>query len=411
MNGFSFVFLLMVLMFSSAYGIDCNQSENVDEVIECFMKIHPALKISEADYKISTSEIGQAYQRINPNLDWDLTETQDSSSLMNELSLKHTIELGSKRSARVKLAEVKKDISSLSFEKNYNKIKSKLILALYRLRQIDHETEVIEENQTTFRRMIRQYKRIGRMNPEQEISVNIFTMASEEVRLKLQKLKNEKEQLLSEFEILNGSPFILKAAYLPPIEHDWPELSVLETKGPLIREANLRLEEADKTFDLEKANSWPNLSVGPKVVSSIGSNSKTFWGASLSINIPVWKLNKGGQEKALALENKAKLNKSYLTSRLKVEAQRFKNIYENSSKAYMQSLKINKFQKQHARVHTMINRGIVSPPLVIELHRQSIEFYEALHQLELEAVSARWAYYSLFSNLKVKTILSKGSKI
>ncbi len=411
MSGYPLAFALIVLTCSSVYGseTDCNQSNNVDQLVECFIGKHPALSISKADIEISSSEIKRASQRINPSLDWELTEAQGASGLMNELNLMHTIELGSKRSARIKLAEVKKNITSLGYEKSYNQIKTELILALYRLRQIDHEAEVIEENQTTFRRMIRQYKRIGRMNPEQEISVNVFTMAAEEVRLKLQKLKNEKEQLLSEFEILNGSAFIPKKNLLPPIDHSWPELSTEQMNGALLREANLKLLESEKNYDLERAKSWPNLSIGPRVITTPGTNGGTFWGGALSINIPILNLNKGGREKASAIGKKAHLNKTFLTRRIKVEAKRLKNIYNNSSKTYTQSLKTNKIHEKHAKIHRMIKRGVVSPPLVIELHRQTIEFYEALHQQELEAVSARWSYYSLFSNLNTKSVLAKGS--
>ena len=57
----------------------------------------------------------------------------------------------------------------------------------------------------------------------------------------------------------------------------------------------------------------------------------------------------------------------------------------------------------------MIDRGVVSPVMVIELHREIIEFYESLHEHELDAVKTRWQYYSLHGKLdKEKIQLSGG---
>jgi hypothetical protein len=256
--------------------------------------------------------------------------------------------------------------------------------------------------------MIAQYKRIGRMNPEQEISVNIFTMASEEVRLKLQRLKNEKEKILSEFEVITQSTFRPKSNQLPPVDHKWPELTSFQTKGVLQKEAALKVDESNKNFKLESAEAWPDLSVGPRVLTSPGPQGGTLWGAAVSLNLPVFNRNGGGKQKALAQKRKSELRNSLINRRVTVEAKLLKNTYNRSSESYTRALASNKVQKKHARIHKMIKRGVVSPPLVIELHRQAIEFYEALHQQELEAVRARWLYYSLFSNLNQKTVLNTG---
>ncbi len=404
-NPFIFVVLIFMLLPLEA-SADCATSKNVDSAVKCLLERHPELKISKADLDVAQGEINRSSQMINPSLEWEMTEAQGASGFTNEVNLKHTLELGSKRSARKNLAQVKKDIQKLDYDKVYNKLKIDLILDLYRLRQIEHEAEVIEENQTTFRRMISQYKRIGRMNPEQEISVNIFTMAAEEVRLKLQKLKNEKDRILSEFEVIAQNSFRPNASQLPPIDHKWPELLNNQTQGVLQKEAALKVEESDKKYKLERAKSWPNLSIGPRVLSSPGPQGGTFWGGAVSLNIPILNLNGGGKEKALAQKRSSELRNALINKRIAVEAKRLKNTYRRSSESYTKALASNKVQKKHARIHKMIKRGVVSPPLVIELHRQAIEFYEALHQQELEAVRARWLYYSLFSKLDSKTVLN-----
>lgn len=406
-NPFIYVAMIFALVPLKA-NADCATVKNVDNAIECLLNQHPELSISEADIEVAQGEIDRSSQMINPSLEWLMNEAQGSNGIANEVNLKHTIELGSKRSARKNLARVQKNIQVLGYQKVYNRLKIDLILDLYRLRQIEHESEVIEENQATFRRMISQYKRIGRMNPEQEISVNIFTMASEEVRLKLQKLKNEKDKILSEFEVIAQRSFIPNSKQLPPIDHKWPELINSQTQGVLQKEAALRVDESDKNVKLETAEAWPNLSIGPRVLTSPGPQGGTFWGAAVSLNLPILNLNGGGKKKALAQKRSSELRNSLINRRIAVEAKRLKNAYSRSSTSYTKALASNKVQKKHARIHKMIKRGVVSPPLVIELHRQAIEFYEALHQQELEAVRARWLYYSLFASLDTKTVLNSG---
>ncbi len=406
-NPFIYVAMIFALVPINA-SANCTTVENVDYTIKCLLDRHPELSISKADVDIAKGEIDRSAQMVNPSLEWLVNEAQGSDGFANEVNLKHTIELGSKRSARKNLARVQKDIQVLGYQKVYNRLKIDLILDLYRLRQIEHESEVIEENQATFRRMISQYKRIGRMNPEQEISVNIFTMASEEVRLKLQKLKNEKDKILSEFEVIAQGSFIPNSKQLPPIDHKWPELVNSQTQGVLQKEAALRVDESDKNVKLETAEVWPNLSIGPRVLTSPGPQGGTFWGAAVSLNLPILNLNGGGKKKALAQKRSSELRNSLINRRIAVEAKRLKNAYSRSSTSYTKALASNKVQKKHARIHKMIKRGVVSPPLVIELHRQAIEFYEALHQQELEAVRARWLYYSLFASLDTKTVLNSG---
>ena len=43
-------------------------------------------------------------------------------------------------------------------------------------------------------------------------------------------------------------------------------------------------------------------------------------------------------------------------------------------------------QAKHRRLHQLLRRGIVHSSLVIELHRQELEFVQATHKNELEAL-------------------------
>jgi len=400
----SILFALFSLSEISYANDNCGIKNTTDKVIECILNKHPELQISNKEIDVAKGNLKLSSQLLNPSLEWEFNESQRASGLSSEINLKYKFELGSKRAHRKKLARVQKSLADVAYIKSYNKIKIDLIISLYRLRQIEHETEVMNENKSTFSLMISQYKKIGRMNPEQEISVNIFSMASQEVNLKLQNLQNERDQILSKLEVMNGGVFIPQKKQLPPIDHTWPKLNESKLEGALTQEADLKVLESKKNYSLEKSKVWPNLAIGPRLVSSPNPEGNNFWGGSLSLDLPLLNLNRGGIQKAQAIRAKAELSNNLLRKEILSESKKLKSIYQRSSVSFNRALQNSKHHQNHNRTHSLIKRGLVSPPLVIELHRQSIEFYEALHQQELAAVKARWDYYSLFYNLDKKTI-------
>lgn len=407
MRNFQFLTLLAVyLLFATkAVAVECDKLSNVDAVINCLINNHPQLRLAEIDVKIAKGQINKASQRINPKLEWEGTEAQNADGFSHELNLKHTIELGSKQSARVKLAEAGADIQKVNFEKEYNNIKIQLIINFYRYRQILHEMEFVKENKETFEKMISQYKRISKLNPEQEISLNVFTMSLEEVRLKLHHLENERDEILSNFEFVLQKKYIPTESQLPPVNHHWPDLHTGSLQGALAKEADAKVIEAQKSYSLEKAKSWPNISVGPRVQTVPGPQGGTFIGAAATIPIPILSLNGGGREKALAERRKRELEKKLIKRRLKVESNRLLNTYKRSIRSHSKAIKSRTILKKHKKLHKMIARGVVSPAMVIELHREIIEFYESLHEHELDAVKTRWQYYALHGKLDEKNIL------
>lgn len=331
-------FVLIVLC-ANCFGVssianarECQNSINVDDFLSCLIEGHPQLDIAKLDVSVAEGLVDKASQRPNPELEWQGTETPGASGLTNEFNLNHTIELGSKQPARVKLAESELQFQKVGIEGNYNRVKIELIERLYRLRQINHEIEVIEENRQTFLRMISQYKRIGKMNPEQEISVNVFRMASEEVQLKLGNLRNEKDEVLSYLKVISGQTILPGEKHLPPLIHEWPVLNNEEIRGPILKQAKASVDIAKRRYELEKAESWPDISVGPRVVTVPGFQGGAFVGAAVTLPLPVLSLNRGGRASALANVKRREYEKNLIDLKVSEEVQRLKRVYERSSK-------------------------------------------------------------------------------
>ena len=402
---------ITVLMTSSnALAVECKNSVNADDLLNCLLREHPQVDVAGLGITVAQKNVDKASQRPNPQLQWQGTEEPGDVGIMNEFNLQHTVELGGKQPARVNFAKSELTIQKIGAEATFNRVKIDLISQLYRLRQIFHEIEVIKENRSTFQRMISQYKRIGKLNPEQEISVNVFRMASEEVKLTLGQLENERDQILADFQVITGEEFTPNQKQLPELVHKWPNLRKEDFNGPLVRQAKAQVDRANRQYELEKSESWPDLSVGPRVVQIPGPQGGTFVGAAVNIPIPILNVNGGGRASALADKKRQEYRNRLVSRRIKAEANRLLKAYQRSSQAYKTARESSDFHDKHTQLHKLINRGVVNPSMVIELHRQIIAFYQSLHSQELAAVRARWEYNALLGSLADKKIKIQGVK-
>ena len=109
------------------------------------------------------------------------------------------------------------------------------VVDLYRLRQIRREREITQENIKTFSRLLKKYKRIGKLNPEQRVSVSVFTLAQKENQIKDNALQNEEKQIETRFEIALSRPVVFDIAALPKFSTNWPPLNGKEVTGTDIK--------------------------------------------------------------------------------------------------------------------------------------------------------------------------------
>ena len=58
-------------------------------------------------------------------------------------------------------------------------------------------------------------------------------------------------------------------------------------------------------------------------------------------------------------------------------------------------MKESNISSKHDELHKLIRRGVISAPLIIEMHREISEYYENLHAQELKALESLWTLYAL----------------
>lgn len=381
-----------------ANSSSCQKPSDKNKLFWCLVKNKPEVKLQEIDIKVHENAISEANQMPNPELEVESIDNK-AGGLTSEVTLKHTFELGGKRSSREQVAVAEKGISETQHLAELEEAAREFAINIYRLRQLKTELELANENLETFRNIQRQYKKLGRMNPEQSVSVSVFEIAEQETELKREALIQEKKQILSQFQAILGKGFSLNEELLPDLKSEWPTIDVDEIRNSTHLNLNREVELAVAKYGLAKSESWPNLSIGPKFGQTTGNVNETTFGVALSMPLPILNLNGGGRAKASSELQKVELQKKLISDRLEQYKNFLLNSYISSSAIVQKSIKRANIQKRHKNLHTLLNRGVVNSALVIEMHREVFEFYEGLHEHELKAIDALWRLYALKGTL------------
>ncbi|MCB0361354.1 MAG: TolC family protein [Bdellovibrionales bacterium] len=385
---------LLIITSKAKAASECENFNTPNDVLKCVVENHAAVQVGRAQVSEVSLGIDVATQRPNPQFDFEGTD-QIGEGFTSEVAILHTFELGGKRSARMKVAEREKDLSQTDLLSNQEQVSIQTVTDLYRLRQINKELEIVEEIISTFQKITAQYSKAGKLSPEDNMSVSVFSMALEENKLKRNSLINERQGIFARIQGAINKKIEITDKVLPTFKSEWPTLKSTVIGGSQIKKAKTELELSNATYGLEKAQSWPNLSIGPKVEIENSGRSETRYGLALSIPLPLYQANGGGRAKSLAGVRRSELNLQYTKSRLERQNEYLHEVYSRVSQGIGKALSNKQIGLKHQDLHKMINRGVISAPIVIELHRQIMDYYEKLHEQELDGVTALWQIAAL----------------
>ncbi len=382
----------------------CKSISSSDDLLKCVLVSHPDVKVQEAQVKEDEEAVNFARQSPNPELDLQGVNN-NVGGISGELAVLHTIEIGGKRDSRVNVARAQINGSKSRLLKVQETVAVQTVLNIYRLRQIERELESVKESLETFQRIRKRYNQIGRLNPEQQVSVSVFKMAEEDNKLIVNTLISERERILSTFKVILGENFNLQKIVLPPIKKSWPKISLDKVRGADSLIALSSLATAEAKSELAKSAAWPDLSIGPRVEVDTGRAGETRVGIALSMPLPFYNTNNGGRAKAKLHVQKIRLNEMLNRRNLESRVRFLLADYNRSSKVVSRSLVETNIGSKHVELHKLIRRGVVSAPLVIEMHREISEYYKNLHAQELRAIECLWTLYALRGTILKENLL------
>lgn len=390
--------VLILLSFQLSAEPDCEDLVSTKSILQCVISQNSQVQASKMGIQEAKSEHDIAAQWLNPELDADLL-FGNGPGIGAEISVLQTFELGGKRNVRKALAKLKQAGAELNLNLTREDLVIKTLLTLYRLRQIDAELKIYNEIFHTYNELIEQYEDIGKLDSEREISLSVFKMSLSESEMAANKLRNERTILASGIESGLGRSIDFEKLQYPKFNTDWPRLEQNRLNSTNLKLAQLASQKNIAELKIQKANAWPDLKIGPKIAFEqpfLEQNGSVFWGGiSFNIGLPVLHQNQAKIKKAQTSIKKSEISESFLKRRLEATRDNFKTNYVSTLKTFKRALLKNQIVDRHKYFHQKIEKGLVSAPMVIELHRQLMGYYSTLHEQELQLVNAFWGLKKL----------------
>jgi cobalt-zinc-cadmium efflux system outer membrane protein len=395
-------FSLLVNNSAWSNALVCEKLSTPNDLVSCALTRHPTIQRADLDSELSTRLEAVAEQRPNP--EFNLTSVFGTSLgdyvLSHQANLAIPIEFGEKRGARIEKALAQKSLVDTTSLQSREQVLLEMIRNLFRLRQIQTELDALSESLATFSKIRRQIQVRPTKTPEQKVSLSLFSLAEGDYKLRRSTLEAENFEIVRQISTAIGKDFIPQPHLLPPRRRLWPKISgeVTESqiKGSLIRVPEAQVEIAQADYSVAKGTSWPTLRIGPSLQSQTqGPFTYHAFGLNLSFDLPLFQANSAGRAYA-------RLNLEYSEKKVTLRRQELLNLrlvlqkkYLLSVKAFEDTLSLFEVEKQHRSSEALFLRGIIPTELVIEAHRQIVEFTQSRNQLELSATLALWGIFIL----------------
>ncbi|MBC7456902.1 MAG: TolC family protein, partial [Bdellovibrionaceae bacterium] len=333
---------------------------------------------------------------INPELQAEKT-VKDADTSETTAALMFTVRLGGKKQALVQQYQ-----GVYQKEKHQNQMSVQVarlehMKSLYRLTQIRREIAIEEETVRTYTKVINQYQR-PKLSPENEVTLSLFNMAISDHQIKLVTLKSSEDMFFDQLSAATGLTKNEIVNYLPAQKKDWPTYNPAPDKNETldIKIAESELKIAESQLEQVKGMAWPDLRIGPALKQVLANNqTETFTGVSLSMPLPLFSFTENQKSAEIHRVTAAKLDYENTQIQSKINraalVRRYNLLVEN-----LKSTLSNKVvDNNHQKLERQFFKGLISGVLVIEAHRQFIEFEKRRNQAELEAIESIGRLYIL----------------
>lgn len=401
------VLLAISLFTKQSYG-QCD-FKSPTEVLNLIRSNHPQLSLNASTKEMLEKNINVANQRPNPEMDLEANsgDTSEGNKVTASIALKHVFELGNKRGARVNLAQKEYQAKVAGIEVGDEDVVIETIIDLYRLRQISESIPLYEEALQAFNKILKTKRKRNALSPEEEVEKETLELATNDYRLKLSQLMSEKINLNRHISLFAGVNCEIPIKALPSKVNFNESFSLkeIDAKYSKLLAAKKELEFAKASSRYEDSVAYPDLKVGPTYEYEADNTNKSHTiGIALTMDLPILNRNRAGKSMAAKRILVAQKNYKNIKSESKYDLESWISKY-NRYKSSLRTI-ANKadLERKHQKIEKLFNRGIISTSLVIESHRQLLEFTSTRYEFELGAVEALWNIYKLKGEINNKNI-------
>lgn len=383
-----FIALVFCLNATTIMANTC-QNETIESFYKKIKESHPVQFELDKMLEASKAEIDLASQRPNPEVNFEYLKGDQFGLDVNTYSLGigHTIEFGNKRDKRIQRAKLQNQIDTEDLNLKRMAIKVDALLSFQNLAQVEIRIKNLEEAIGTFKKISKRLSSRSALNPEERVSVSTLILATNDYEARLNDLLSLKEDLLGEIE------FLTSCKSFKPNYHalSYEKVFMQESKANsgLIKIEELKPSVSKAEYDQEKSLGYSDIKIGPLVeYQNQGEDEFLSAGVTLSFSLPLFQTNDGGKRNALKKWQAQKIASKNNLLKLRVQKERLLKNYRRSLKTFLKMPKLSALDKKHQEVEKLFSRGIVSIPMVIESHRQLIDFLDSRFETENDLLTS-----------------------
>lgn len=378
---------------------ECPLPKSAADVVICALSESPMAKRSRLAADQSRSFIEVARQMPNPEIDLESATGQrdGGEASSTDIGLLLPIEWGGRRAARVSSAQAQANVLIAQELQVQADIVTQTIRNLHRLRQLEIEKTLLIENVETLQKIISQQSSRPALTPDQQVTLTVYRMALADTKIQQSELFEEERKLEHYFHVATGHSLVELKPILPPAPASWPNISEKPSESsPGIRKAIADREFALARLSSERSLVWPQLRIGPMAkLERNNFQNENLFGLRLMMDLPLLNQNFAGRAFAEVGVRQAETLINLTRDEENHERAEQTKVYFSAVEVLKNSPTIEAIQKDFNRTQSAVRRGLISGPLLIELHRQRSELIRSRNGRELKAIDALWLIYKI----------------
>jgi outer membrane protein TolC len=319
-----------------------------------------------------------------------------------EVSVLHTIETAGKRGRRIDRARAEALELKAEALATREELAVETVVALFRLRQIRDELRLLVEAAETFSTISKQLRSRRHRSPEQQVSLSVFQLAGQDYSVRRAALESEEAALRRRLELGIGTALPASAEVLPGRPLQWPDPGAVRDassfRGSAVLRAAAAIQVARADVGAARAAAYPDIRLGPSLLNQKngpGEGQSTLLGAGLSLPIPLYHRNAGGRRLAVRAAETATSRAAAVSAVLASERDAELARYRAATAVLARLDGKQEVESEHEQMEGLFERGVVPAALVIEAHRQMVDYTTDVNQQELIAVKALWTIYAI----------------
>lgn len=281
----------------------------LDAALDLALAYHPDLRAALSERDAAQAVVKQAASWPNPELSALLEDTR-AQTRSSTLQLNQPIELGGKRAARVRAAELAQQQAELGVAARRAQVRAQALTAFYDLAVVQERVRLADEmGQLSARALDAASKRVaaGKVSPVEEVKAKVAQAqtrasaagAASQLRAARQQLAAALGDTVIRFDRVQAD--INRLPNLPA----WAEIDARLAASPALAPGRQEISRREALIEIERAAQVPDLklSVGVKRDAQLGINQAIF---GVSLVLPVFDRNQGKLLEASRREDKAR---------------------------------------------------------------------------------------------------------